>query len=262
MPYFRDIHLEEEDSVSLKNKFDTAAEGKVNIAVVLLQRISNFTDFTRLEKDDRVRVFYSKDPKEIARAEIIILPGSKNTVEDLLEIKNNGVAEVIISSYQKGKTVIGICGGYQMMGEKIMDPEGVESSLVEITGLGLLPVNTVLTSEKITRQRTFKYKDFPQNCDGYEIHMGRSTFLRQVQPLNIMNENESEGCYLNKKCWGTYMHGILDNAIVIEDLLENFTRPNENLRDYRSFKEEQYDKLALWIRSNIDMEKIYQSLKQ
>jgi adenosylcobyric acid synthase len=260
MPYFRDIYLDEEDSVSLKNKFGNAEMGKVNIAVVLLNRISNFTDFARLERDERVRLYYSRDPKEIEKGDIIILPGSKNTIEDLIEIKNNGIANSIISSFKKGKKIIGICGGYQMMGRTIQDPENIESAIVEVKGLDLLPVQTVLASEKITRQRTFNYKSSAHQSKGYEIHMGRSTFLEDVQSLNVMDSGEEEGCSINGRSWGTYIHGILDNPEVIEDLLHDFTKTPGNLKSHEQFKEEQYDKLALWIRNNINMSNIYQSL--
>ncbi|WP_442587924.1 cobyric acid synthase [Pedobacter sp. AW31-3R] len=263
LPYYRDIHIEEEDAVALRQKRNQPVAGKVNVAVVRVGRMSNFTDFDRLEKDSRVNLYYTDSSDVLLQADIVILPGSKNTIADLIELKNNGLAERIVEVFKSGKTVIGICGGYQMMGESIKDPFHAESAITEIAGLGLLPVETTLQSEKTTRQRKFRYRHFEETCQGYEIHMGETTVLRHPQPLNhfIGMEGNTDGYLLTETCWGSYLHGILDNACVIDDLLKSYTTVSVAAVDHQQFKEKQYDLLAALIRENIDVEQVYQQLK-
>ena len=261
VPYFRDIFIEEEDAVALQQKQNKAVDGKVNIAVVLLGRMSNFTDFDRLEKDPRVNLYYSATSEGLINADIIILPGSKNTIEDLISLKNNGLAEVIANAYKKGKSVIGICGGYQMLGESVSDPLQIESAITEVAGLGILPVKTILLAEKITRQRSFSYRNIQGACKGYEIHMGESTALADMQPLNYFEDGKTDGYLLSDKCWGTYLHGILDNQLVIDDLIASYTDVRIEETDYQEFKEHQYDQLAALLRANLDIDQVYQAIK-
>lgn len=260
LPYFKNIFIEEEDSVSLEKKFTMAVADKVNVAVIRVNRMSNFTDFDRLEKDPRVNLFYTDQPTEIAKADIVVLPGSKNTIEDLIHIKNNGVAQAIYEAYKREKTIIGVCGGYQMMGEVVEDPHGVESSIAQASGLGLLPVRTVLQSEKTTQQRNFTYRNYPEPCRGYEIHMGLSTPTTAESPVNYFTDGRTDGYFLNKKCWGTYLHGVLDNSAVVNDILSDYTSVSEEAFNYQQYKEEQYDKLAAVIREHVDMDQVYRSL--
>lgn len=259
LPYRKDIYVEEEDSVALGRKQQKAADGKVNVVVVLLNRLSNFTDFNVLEKDERVHLYYSNNPAEIAQADIVIIPGSKNTIADLVDLKNNGVATAIMQAFKANKTVIGICGGYQMMGQSVADPAGVEGPVSFMPGLGLLPVTTVLTEEKTTQQCTFRYKDTPAICEGYEIHMG---ITASTQPLNNIANGNGDGYLLTDRCWGTYIHGILDNPVVIDDLLAPFQLAAAAPFDYHAYKNEQYDKLAQHLREHIDMAYIYSQLKK
>lgn len=262
LPYFRDIFIEQEDSVSLEAKYRSAVKDKVNVAVILLNRLSNFTDFDRLEHDPRVNLFFTDQPTELAKADVVILPGSKNTLDDLVAIKNNGVAQAIYAARKKGKTVIGICGGYQMLGETIDDPDHLESSLGSIPGLGLLPVRTVLQPVKTTEQRQFTFLDKSEICSGYEIHMGQTVVSGEPKPLTYLSTGEPDGYFLDSKCWGTYLHGILDNGIVIDELLAAYTSETiESTGDFRQFKEEQFDKLADVIRTHVDMEQIYASMQ-
>jgi adenosylcobyric acid synthase len=262
LPYFRDIFIEQEDSVSLEQRFRSTVSGKINVAVILLKRLSNFTDFDRLERDPRVNLFYTNLPDELAKADIVILPGSKNTIEDLLTIKNNGVATAITEAYKQGKTVIGICGGYQMLGEVVEDPDHLESTIEALPGLGLLPVRTVLQPVKTTQQRRFTYRESAESGIGYEIHMGHTTVNGQPSPVAQLDTGESDGYFLNSHCWGTYLHGILDNEAVVNDLLAPYTSSTDEPRfDFQQFKEQQYDRLADVIREHIDMEQIYASLR-
>ena len=259
IPAYKDIHIEEEDSLSksIQNQ-QVYVDGKVNIAVVLLRRLSNFTDFNRLEHDERVNLFYSHNSKELENADIIIIPGTKSTLSDLLELRKFGIAQTIVRLARAGKTVIGICGGYQMMGEELCDPAGHESEIAVVPGLGLLPIATIMAEEKTTKQVSFLYKG-KTKAQGYEIHMGESRRVGQgTKSLNQISASRSEGCWQSDCCWGTYMHGILDNDEVIDDLLSPFETARKQARgNYADFKQAQYDKLALHVRENINMDLFY-----
>lgn len=265
VPYYTDIHIEDEDSVVLSNKSRSSMEGKINIAVVLLKHISNFTDFNTLEQDPRVHLFYTNNPNEIEEADIVLIPGSKNTLSDLCEIRQNGVARSIVKARKNGTTVVGICGGHQIMGQEIRDPSGVEGGITQLPGLGLLPTITTMGDEKQTRQVQFSFSKMPENsCQGYEIHMGITSPAKgsEPSPLNILSDGTTEGYFVDEKCFGTYMHGILDNAIVIDYLLAPYLeKTDKRTFDYKSFKEEQYDKLAVHIRKHVDIEKVYEWIR-
>lgn len=264
LPYFRDIFLEEEDSVALARKQrGPAPAGRVQVAVVLLGRMSNFTDFDALGHDPRVHLFYTHDAAELAAADIILLPGSKNTIDDLIALKNSGLAAAIIQAHRAGKTVVGICGGYQMLGHSVEDPDGVESHVAATAGLGLLPVRTVLQGEKTTQQRRFAFRDaLAADCQGYEIHMGQTTPDGPAQPVATLADGTADGYYVGPTCWGTYLHGILDNAPVIEQLLAPFaTQQPAAPFDFVAFKNSQFDRLADLIRANVDMNQIYAALQ-
>ena len=267
VPYYHDIHIEEEDSVALAAKSAAAQRGKINVAVVLLRHISNFTDFNVLEQDPRVHLFYSNNVEELAKADIIILPGSKSTLDDLYELRRNGVAQAILRARREGASVLGICGGYQMMGAQIRDPHHVEGSIEAMPGLGLLPMTTEMLGEKVTRQVHFTPADGSgQTMEGYEIHMGKtlpsegSTFT----PLNRLEDGQEDGCLVDEKCMGTYIHGILDNPAFIDRLLAphaaKLTEAAASF-DYHAFKEQQYDKLAAHVRKYVDVPLLYDILK-
>lgn len=147
VPYYKDIYIEEEDSVMLQTKNIRAGQGKVNVAVVLLRHLSNFTDFNVLERDPRVHLFYTNNTDELMKADIILLPGSKSTLSDLYELRRNGVAQTIVRAHREGATVMGICGGYQLMGREVCDPDHVEGEIERLPGLGLLPVSTRMQGE-------------------------------------------------------------------------------------------------------------------
>ncbi|MBO7371930.1 MAG: cobyric acid synthase [Bacteroidales bacterium] len=267
VPYFSDIHIEEEDSVALAAKSAAAQRGKVNIAVVLLRHISNFTDFDSLERDPRVHLFYTNNVDELAKADIIILPGSKSTLDDLYELRRNGVAQAILRARREGATVLGICGGYQMMGMQIRDPHHVEGDIEAMPGLGLLPTVTEMLGEKVTRQVRFTAADGSgETMEGYEIHMGSTTPAEgsAITPLNLMEDGRSEGCIADGRCMGTYIHGILDNPAFIDILLapygDKLAEGTERF-DYHAFKETQYDRLADHVRKYVDMPLLYDILK-
>ena len=249
IPYYKDIYIEEEDSVCLRSKnskFKIQNSESIQVAVVLLRHISNFTDFDILERDPRVNLFYTNNTSDLQRADIIILPGTKSTLDDLLELRRNGCAQAIVRAHRDGKMVVGICGGYQMLGQTVNDPDGIEGSISSLPGLGLLPISTTMTPEKTTRQVCFEFNG--QTCQGYEIHQGISDTDQAVMQTD--------------HCIGTYIHGFLDNAPVIEHILEKFKIKNAKckMQSYADFKEEQYDKLADHVRQHVNMEQIYKIL--
>lgn len=265
VPYYKDIYIEEEDSVMLQSKNVQASHGKVNVAVVLLRHLSNFTDFNVLERDPRVHLYYTNNTEEIEKADIILIPGSKSTISDLYELRKNGVAQSIVKAHKSGATVMGICGGYQIMGEEVADPLHVEGDIGRLPGLGLLPIKTQMAGDKITRQVKFSFLDSGILCEGYEIHMGETCPVDGTQhaPLNKMEDGSSDGFYLDRQCFGTYIHGILDNGAFIDFLLEPFV---ENLTkktfDFKEYKDGQYNKLADHIRSHVNMDLVYRIMNE
>lgn len=242
VPYFKDIYIDEEDSVALEQKRRQLMAGKVNVAVVLLRHLSNFTDFDTLERHPLVNLFYTNNTSDLEQADVIIVPGTKSTLDDLLELRRNGCAQAIVRAHRDGKLVIGICGGYQMLGVSVDDPDGIEGSIASLPGLGLLPIHTTMSAEKTTRQVTFQFDGQP--CQGYEIHQGVS--------------DSDEAILQTDHCIGTYIHGFLDNQPVIDRLLG--TRQSAMVMDADTFKNEQYDKLAAHVRQHVDISRIYDIL--
>lgn len=255
VPMFRDIIIEEEDSVQLEQKHRSLIDGKVNIAVVLLRHMSNFTDFDVLERDPRVNLFYTNNTQDLEKADIIILPGTKSTLDDLYELRRNGVAQSIIRAHKNGTRVIGICGGFQMLGQTVSDPQGIEGSLPMLPGLGLLNMDTVMTADKTTKQVEFEFDG--KTCKGYEIHQGKSMLKtgEDIDEVKVVQEG---------KCLGTYVHGILDNEVMIDFILkdkESATMKEEATMSIEEFKEKQYDMLAEHVRKHVDIEQLYKILK-
>ena len=242
VPYYKDIYIDEEDSVALEQKRRQLIAGKLNVAVVLLRHISNYTDFGTLERHPRVNLFYTNNISDLEQADIIIVPGTKSTLDDLMELRRNGCAQAIVRAHRDGKMVIGICGGYQMLGISVDDPDGVEGSIASLPGLGLLPIHTTMSAEKTTRQVSFQFNG--QSCQGYEIHQGVS--------------DTEEAIMQTDHCIGTYIHGFLDNQSVIDYLLG--TKQPVAAQDADSFKNEQYNKLTAHVRQYVDIPRIYEIL--
>ena len=264
IPYFKDIHIEEEDSVALAQKSFEMQQGKVNVAVVMLQHLSNYTDFDALEQDPRIHLFYTNNVDDILKADIIILPGTKSTLHDLYELRRNGCAQAILKAHREGASVLGICGGYQLMGIEVCDPNHVEGDIDRLPGLGLLPVTTTMSGEKITRQCSFSIPSGHEG-KGYEIHMGETHPFGDTKrsPLLQFNDGRQDGYLIDNRCMGTYVHGILDNAAFVDFLLQPFAdKISEAAKtfDYAAFKETQYDNLANHVRQYVDMARVYQIL--
>lgn len=199
-----------EDSLDLfERRVNTT--GDLNITVIRLPRIANFTDFDPLEAEPTINLRYVSPNQSLGEPDAVILPGSKTTISDLLTIQASGMVAQLRDYAIAGGTVIGICGGFQMLGHTLSDPEGLEGTAGEYSGVGLLPLSTLITTEKVTRQRQ-AIALYPQAIpiSGYEIHQGRTKVLENLQPLfddfslGIINSSHS--------IWGTYLHGLFDNG--------------------------------------------------
>jgi adenosylcobyric acid synthase len=270
IPYMENLAIDEEDSLSLTNYSRVQDHSKeIDIALICYPYISNYTDVNpfRLEPDCHVRLV--KNEKELHEPDLIILPGSKNTVEDLIFLKESGLAEKIVDLAKSGTSIIiGICGGYQMLGEKIQDLFGVESSHQEIDGLGLFPLHTELTQEKKTTRSTGVVTSFGKTMEvhGYEIHMGESHHLRPF-PSFIETAHHHEGSKTrDERVMGTYFHGIFDNDGFRKELLNTIRNqkglaPIENRLSTGTFQEEEFNRLAAHVRKSINLEKIYWLMK-
>ncbi|MDB0037969.1 cobyric acid synthase [bacterium] len=258
LPFAKDIHVEEEDSVALGVRSKQPMEGEINIAVVHLNYLSNYTDFQAFEHKKGVHLFYTRDQRYLEEADVIIIPGTKNTIADLEELKSDGLDEVIVSNLGK-KPIIGICGGYQMMGTEISDPHKVESDLGTVQALGIFKGETILSKEKRTEQTTFQFKEYSDVCEGYEIHMGE-TNVGKTDALNIIND-KPEGFFDGETCWGTYMHGIFDNEIVMTDLFQSLGVKLDDSESYKVAKERNYNQLAEHIGEYLDMDAIVKDIE-
>ena len=268
-PYMR---LQVEDEDSLTERFSKDQEiGLIDLAVIRLPRISNFTDFNPFEAIPGVTVRYVETVHELKHPDVIFLPGTKNTIEDLRWLRQSGLEAAILKHVAEGKVVFGICGGYQMLGERICDPSGVESG-GEIRGLGLLPMETVFEQEKTRTRISGTFLETGgilralsgQPFEGYEIHMGTSTWKEGAAPLIQVDEKAAGTCHGN--IYGSYVHGIFDRSEAADALVQAVGNAKgistEDMKsvDFQAFKETQYDLLADGLRKSMDMEKIYQIL--
>ncbi len=268
VPYLDDIHIEEEDSVSLMKKFSVhTEENMINVAVLALPHISNFTDFDTISRDPRVHLYFTDDPSELGKGDVIILPGSKNTIGDLRAMREKGCDDVVIAAAARGCSVMGICGGYQMMGREISDPDGVEGEVAAAEGLCLLPTSTVLRGNKTIRRVEFTVKDCEVTGSGYEIHMGETEVSGNACPLVVKSDGTYDGCIAGDRVMGSYIHGILDNQEVTDRLLAPHARKRglplkSETEPYRKYKERQYDALSARLRECLDIELLYKIMRE
>ncbi len=266
LPYL-DVDIDDEDSLS--ERFGVRrANANIDIAVIQLPCISNFTDFTALAATKDVCVRYVSLEKDIGAPSLIILPGTKNTISDLRWLRQTGLEAAVKRLAFVGTPIIGICGGYQMLGERITDAEGVEGG-GSIPGMGLLPVTTEFTTEKrrtrVTARALMTGGAFARLADvqieGYEIHMGVTTLLPGASPLLSLSTGEPDGCACGS-VYGTYLHGFFDTADCRAALLSALSGKAEEAFDYEAYRQAQYDKLASAVRSHLDMEFIYRILEE
>lgn len=278
-PYLQ-VSLEDEDSLS--ERLDGEQQiGLIDIAAIRLPRISNFTDFNVFESIEGVTVRYVREPRELGNPDLIILPGTKNTMRDLLWMRQNGLEALILKAQKAGTAIFGVCGGYQMLGKSIADPDGVEEGGV-IRGMGLLDTETVFAAEKSrTRvegkillqeeQKPSGNKLLPvlagRKLAGYEIHMGQTVLGNDAHPFTeivdtITGVRKQEGAWQGNVC-GSYVHGIFDQEEIAAGVVQALARAkgiSEEMGttvDFARFKETQYELLADGLRAHLDMENIY-----
>ena len=283
-PYLQ-VEIEDEDS--LTERFSSGGkQGLVDIAVIRTPRISNFTDFQVLENEAGISLRYVSRRKELGNPDMIILPGTKNTIEDLLWLRQNGLEAEILKAAARGTVIWGICGGYQMLGESLEDPEHIEakSSVTDgegkVAGLGLLPIRTIFTGEKRRTRVQGRFGNMDgtfaelsgTEFEGYEIHMGETvgaTSLSEIKD-SVAGAVSLDGS-MSGNVYGTYVHGIFDKEEVNRKIFMSLAKKKgldiseinlESGLDYKAFKEKQYDLLADGLRQHLDMKRIYEIMEE
>ncbi|HEY8908689.1 MAG TPA: cobyric acid synthase [Desulfosporosinus sp.] len=274
VPYYK-IRIPDEDSVALDGadeKPSVSRTDKLDIAVIRFSYISNFTDFDALQDEPDVLVRYVTETANLGKPDLVILPGSKNTLGDLRFLHETGLGSQIQKLSEEEVPLIGICGGYQMMGRTVKDPLHTESALEEVSGLGILPMVTEFYPQKHTVQSKgtiVSDRDFLKVCTGqtvvgYEIHMGRSTIDEGQEPLFNLTSNGisyADGLQAGNS-YGTYLHGIFDNDGLRTALLtwlwqrRDRTRPVEATLSQAALRESAFNELADLVRQSVDVERI------
>ncbi|MEP0868612.1 cobyric acid synthase CobQ [Trichocoleus desertorum AS-A10] len=261
IPWMEDSGFPAEDSLDLFERRTSQSNRDLTIAVVRLPRISNFTDFDPLESESTVTVKYVGPKDSLGYPDAVIIPGSKATIADLLTLQKTGMAEEIQNYAAAGGTVLGVCGGFQMLGKILADPEGLEGHEGRYKGLGLLPLKTVITGQKVARQRLVS-SNFPQTglpVSGYEIHQGR-TQVMEGEGVQLLFEDANLGVVdKSLSVWGTYLHGLFDNGPWRRAWL-NRLRQQRGLKslptgisNYREQREALLDALATQVESHLDL---------
>ncbi len=268
------LHVDLDDEDSLTERFDSSGGvGLVDIAVIRLPRISNFTDFNSLSRMPEARVRYVKSAAQLGAPDVVILPGTKNTMDDLKWLRQSGLEAAVLKHAAAGGAVVGICGGYQMLCRTLKDPDGVESG-GELRGMGLLQADTVFLGEKARTRVTGCVRHAGgvfQNLNGarfsgYEIHMGRTSGNTDFAVLRQAALEKSDGMAAGN-VWGSYVHGIFDDGAFarafVSCLLEaKGLSAAQGVEDYDAYKQRQYDLLADGVRAGLDMEKIYAIMEE
>ncbi|MGL6132480.1 MAG: cobyric acid synthase, partial [Fusobacteriaceae bacterium] len=269
MPYF-ELDIEDEDGVTEKfNKLKSKSRN-ITISVIKLKHISNFTDIDPLIANKDVNINYVTSFHELGEEDLIIIPGSKNTIDDLKDIKEKGIAEEIIKLSRKGVPVIGICGGFQMLGDKVSDPYEIEGDIKELPGLGLLDIETVMEKEKVTTQYSGILKNSSGllhglgdiKIEGYEIHQG----VTSGKEILCTSDNRMVAT-LKDNIFGTYLHGIFENY-EFTDFILNKIREKKGLEkkntimSFEEYRLEELNKLEVIFRENVDIDAIYKILEE
>ena len=270
IPYLPNIGVAAEDSVTLDEKQSSQVAGRrVDIAVIRLPRLSNFDDFDPLAAEPGVQVRFVERGADLGQPNAIILPGSKMTLADLAWLRETGLARQVMNLAQLGTPVVGICGGYQMLGHTLFDPDGVEAEPgAQVSGLGLLPIETIFTGDKRTEQvqAVLQAEVGPlaglrgTPVTGYEIHMGRSQSLEPAVPvlcrIGPAGASHFDGALsVDGRIWGTYLHGLFDNNALRHAWLRGLGWQGMG----QSFdRERAYNRLANHVRAHLDMEALRQ----
>lgn len=265
VPYLQ-VDLDDEDSLA-PSLSRTAVHRAVDIAVVRLPRISNFTDFSPLEAHPALGVRYVDRAAALGAPDLVILPGTKSTMSDLLWMRENGLEAALLKRAAGGIPVLGVCGGYQMLCEVLEDPEGVEGDRTALHGMGLLPGKTVFAAEKTCTNLKAVTAPGPFSgaaLNGYEIHMG--TTETQNAPFCILEDGRPDGCQCGN-VFGTYLHGLFDSGELTAKLAawlcerKGIAVETAAPLSHRAYQEIQYDRLAEGVRQSINLPEIYRILE-
>ena len=267
VPYVR-TEIDDEDSLA-PSLGRTEAHKPLDAAVIRLPRISNFTDFSPLEQHPLLGVRYVSGPQTLGRPDVVILPGTKSTLDDLVWLRENGLEAAILKLAAAGVPVMGICGGYQMLGRTLSDPEGTEGGVpgAVVRGLGLLPVDTVFCAQKTRTRVEAQALAGPfagARLEGYEIHMGQTQV--DGEPFCRLEDGRAEGCAAGN-VYGTYLHGLFDTGEAtarLADLLcktKGIDPAGAAPLSHRAFQEREFDRLAEAVRAALDMDAIYRMME-
>jgi len=271
IPFDAELFVDEEDAIPHHSSpHVSSGPGVVDVAIVQLPHIANFTDFSPLVSDPGVAFRYVRSPVQAGHPDLLILPGTKNTIGDMKFMTEMGWDRYAHSYHEKGGLILGVCGGFQMMGTRLSDPDHIESSIEEIKGLGFIQATTIMEHEKITRRRirsTISSSIFKAEIevDGYEIHSGRTQFQKEYpllfQPSNGDCPYSLGLCNEDGTVIGTYLHGFLDNDPIREGFLKyvrkrkDLPQPKETF-NYQEFRSRQLDRLADLVTQSIDMNEV------
>jgi adenosylcobyric acid synthase len=254
-----------EDSLDLLERRSRKPNADLTIGVVRFPRISNFTDFDPIDAEPTVNLKYITTKDEVNGCDAVILPGSKTTIADLNWLQQSGIAAMLPTYLDNGGTLVGICGGFQMLGTTVVDPDGIEGTPGEYPGLDLFPLQTTITDTKTTRQRTTttNYPHPGMSIAGYEIHQGTTQWHRDrpnIGTYEPLFADETLGIVDRKlQLWGTYLHGIFDNGKWRRDWLNqirscrNLAPITTDVPNYASQREEIFDRLADSIGEYLDL---------
>ena len=265
IPYLK-VDIEDEDSLSTRLEAGRAVK-PLDAAILRLPHISNFTDFMPLEQHPLLGVRYVQSPRQLGTPDVVILPGTKNTIDDLLWLRQCGLEAAVLKLAAQGTPVLGVCGGYQMLGHTLADPDGEESGTpCTLPGLGLLPTDTVFNAEKHLSQTNATVEAIPfagAKLTGYEIHAGRTTV--QGSPFCILADGTPEGC-VQANVFGTYLHGLFDTGELTEKLTaflckkKGISPADAPLLSMEQYRQQQFDLLADGVRAALDMDAVYAAM--
>ena len=274
VPYLK-VDIEDEDSLSTRLDAEKAVK-PLDLAIIRLPHISNFTDFMPLEQHPLLGVRYVQNVRQLGTPDLLILPGTKNTVDDLLWLRQSGLEAALQKLAANGTPVLGVCGGYQMLGQQLDDSTGSESGHPQtLRGLGLLPTRTVFTEQKRRTQVSAVVSALPfagAKLDGYEIHTGRTEvdgtpFCTEVDgtPFCTQADGSPEGC-VQDNVFGTYLHGLFDTGELTEKLVVYLCRrkgidpAGADLIPMEQYRQQQFDLLADGVRHALDLDALYAAM--
>ena len=269
LPFVPDLQIADEDAVALEEagsgRREAGSDGEIDIVVVHLPHIANFDEFDALKNEPGVQLRYVDSASDVGRPHAIVVPGSKVTLSDLAWMRKREIDQAVLAAHEQGTAIVGICGGFQILGEWLADPMEVENVGGDLltAGLGLLPVETIFDPEKQTNQAKMVLRD-DSFVSGYEIHVGDTNYLVDAEPFGILIERNGEevaipdGATLpDRSVWGTYLHGIFENDDFRRDWLRSFGWEGSDL-SVQALREQEYDRFADVVEEHLDWDVIEQ----